>query len=200
MRLRNPKNKKEVLDNCSFYYNEDNTFNSNPLYLEIGMGKGNFIMGMAKNFPNINFIGLERYEAAASIAIKKIEKEDITNLKVMVMDVVNSVELLKGKVDKIFLNFSDPWPKDRHAKRRLTHINQLKVYDELFKDNKIIEMKTDNDDLFVYSLESFKEYGYEIEEISYDLHNEDKFNVKTEYEEKFSNEGIRIKYVRVIKE
>ncbi len=200
MRMRNPKNKDEVLNNCNFYYNESNMFSDDKeLHLEIGMGKGNFVMGMADTYNNINFIGMEKYSAVASIAIKKMSDDNITNLKVMVMDVVNSVDLLEGKIDKIYLNFSDPWPKDRHAKRRLTHENQLKVYDKLFKGKKIIEMKTDNDSLFEYSLESLKCYGYDIVDCSYDLHSTDKFNIMTEYEEKFSNQGVKIKYLLAIK-
>ncbi len=200
--MRNPKDKDEVLDNCDFYYdgitNYDN--NNTKLYLEIGMGKGNFIQGMAKNFKNVNFIGMEKYSAVASLAIKKLAEDKLDNVKVMVMDVINSVELLENKIDKIYLNFSDPWPKDRHAKRRLSHENQLKVYDKLFKGKKVIEMKTDNDDLFEFSVNSFKEYGYVVKEISYDLHSLDKFNIMTEYEEKFSSMGVKIKYVLVEKE
>ncbi len=201
MRMRNPKDKDEVLENCDFYYDENNCFNNDkPLYLEIGMGKGQFVTGMAKEYPDINFIGMEKYSSVASIAIKKMQEENLSNLKVMVMDVVNSVDLLEGKVDKIFLNFSDPWPKDRHAKRRLTHENQLKVYDKLFKGKKIIEMKTDNDALFEYSLESLECFGYEIIECSHDLHSTDKFNIMTEYEEKFSSKGVKIKYLLAYKD
>ena len=105
------------------------------------------------------------------------------------------------KIDTIFLNFSDPWPKKRHAKRRLTHEYYLGIYDELFsnKNCKKIIMKTDNDDLFEFSLESFKKYGYDIKEISYDLHSENIFNIMTEYEKKFSKKGIAIKYVKAVK-
>ncbi len=198
--MRNPKDKALVLDSCNFYYNLENKFeNNNEIHLEIGMGKGDFIIGMAKEYPNINFIGMEKYEAVASIAIKKIARENLSNVKVMVMDVVNSEELLKGKISKMYLNFSDPWPKDRHAKRRLTHENQLKVYDKLFASNCIIEMKTDNDDLFEYSLWALENYGYKLPSVSYDLHSEDKFNVMTEYETKFSSEGVKIKYLLATK-
>ncbi len=200
MRMRNPKDTREVIDKCDFYFTKENKFeNNNEVHLEIGMGKGNFIIGMAKAFPNINFIGMEKYEAVASIAIKKIREENLSNIKVMVMDVVKSEEILKGLISKIYLNFSDPWPKDRHAKRRLTHENQLKVYDKLFAGICNIEMKTDNDDLFEYSLISLKKYGYILNKVIYDLHNEDRFNVKTEYEEKFSKEGIKIKFLKAEK-
>ncbi len=200
MRMRNPKDKEFVLSNCDFYYDENNEYkNGKNLHIEIGMGKGNFVIGMAKANPDINYIGIEKYSAVASLAIKKIEQEKLGNVKVIVMDIVDTISLLEKKVDKIYLNFSDPWPKDRHAKRRLTHENQLKVYDKLFKAAKEIEMKTDNDDLFAYSLESLKNYGYEIVELYYDLHKENKFNVMTEYEEKFSNKGVKIKYLLAYK-
>lgn len=198
--MRNPKDKEEVINNCLFIYTEENNFeNQLPIHLEIGMGKGDFIIGMAKAYPNINFIGIEKYSSVACTAIKKITEQNLENVKILIIDVVDSTELLKNKIDKIYLNFSDPWPKDRHAKRRLTHENQLKVYDSLFKGNPEIEMKTDNIDLFNYSVQSFKDYGYQIINISNDLHNLDKFNIKTEYENKFSAKGYKINFVHIKK-
>ena len=195
MRMRNPKDKDEVISSCDFFYDGFN--NDNPIHLEIGMGKGKFILEMALKYPNINFIGVEKYSSVASVAIKKIREIKPDNLRILIMDAKNLEEILKEKVDTIYLNFSDPWPKDRHAKRRLTARNFLESYDKLFKGNPHIVMKTDNDNLFQYSLESFKEYGYKINKISYDLHSETLDNVETEYEEKFSKEGIKIKYVDV---
>ena len=203
MRMRSPKYKDEVINNCTFLINneEDLNFpNNNPLHIEIGMGKGNFILNMALNNPDINFIGIEKYSSVASIAIKKIQAYDLPNLKVIISDVMNLEELLKKKVDTIYLNFSDPWPKKKHAKRRLTSPAFLELYTKLFKGNNIIIQKTDNDDLFKYSLESLKEYGYEIKEISYDLHSTSIPNIMTEYEEKFSKVGIKIKYLKAVKE
>ena len=197
MRMRNPKDKDEVISSCDFFYDGFN--NDNPIHLEIGMGKGKFILEMALKYPNINFIGVEKYSSVASVAIKKIREIKPDNLRILIMDAKNLEEILKGKVDTIYLNFSDPWPKDRHAKRRLTARNFLESYDKLFKGSPHIVMKTDNDYLFQYSLESFKEYGYKINKISYDLHSETLDNVETEYEEKFSKEGIKIKYVDVSK-
>ena len=197
MRMRNPKDKDEVISSCDFFYDGFN--NDNPIHLEIGMGKGKFILEMALKYPNINFIGVEKYSSVASVAIKKIREIKPDNLRILIMDAKNLEEILKGKVDIIYLNFSDPWPKDRHAKRRLTARNFLESYDKLFKGSPHIVMKTDNDNLFQYSLESFKEYGYKINKISYDLHSETLDNVETEYEEKFSKEGIKIKYVDVSK-
>ena len=203
MRMRSPKYKDEVINNCTFLINreEDLNFpNNNPLHIEIGMGKGNFILNMALNNPDINFIGIEKYSSVASIAIKKIQEYDLPNLKIIISDIMNLEELLKNKVDVIYLNFSDPWPKKKHAKRRLTSPLFLELYSKLFKKDNIIIQKTDNDDLFKYSLDSLKEYGYIIKEISYDLHNTSIPNVMTEYEEKFSKVGIKIKYLKAVKE
>ncbi len=197
MRMRNPKDKDEVINSCDFFYDGFN--NDNPIHLEIGMGKGKFILEMALKYPDINFIGVEKYSSVASVAIKRIREIIPDNLRIMIMDAKNLSEVLEGKVDTIYLNFSDPWPKDRHAKRRLTARNFLESYDKLFRGNPHIVMKTDNDNLFQYSLESFKEYGYKINKISYDLHSETLDNVETEYEEKFSKNGIKIKYVDVSK-
>ncbi len=199
MRMRNPKDKDELLNNCDYYY-KDNIFNNdNPICLEIGMGKGQFILNMALNNPDKNFIGVEKYSSVASVAIKKINEYKPSNLKILVGDIANFVDELKGKIDVIYLNFSDPWPKDRHAKRRLTSKEHLKLYDIFFKNDKHIIQKTDNDDLFQFSLDEYREYGYKVNKISYDLHNESIENIKTEYEEKFSNMGIKIKYVDVTK-
>lgn len=203
MRMRSPKYKDEVINNCTFLINREDDLNfpnNNPLHIEIGMGKGNFILNMALNNPDINFIGIEKYSSVASIAIKKIQEYDLPNLKIIISDIMNLEELLKNKVDVIYLNFSDPWPKKRHAKRRLTSPLFLELYSKLFKKDNIIIQKTDNDDLFKYSLDSLKEYGYIIKEISYDLHNTSIPNVMTEYEEKFSKVGIKIKYLKAVKE
>ena len=201
MRMRNPKYKDEVINNCQFLLKDEINFedNSKPLHIEIGMGKGNFILNKAINNPDINFIGIEKYSSVASVAIKKMMDYNLPNLRIIISDISKLEELLKNKVDVIYLNFSDPWPKDRHAKRRLTHYNFLKLYDNFFKDKCIIIQKTDNDDLFEFSLNSLKDYGYKIDAISYDLHSENIPNIMTEYEEKFSNKGIKIKYLKAIK-
>ena len=198
--MRNPKDKDEVINNCDFLIKDCLNFSNNqPLHIEIGMGKGNFILNMALNNPDINFIGIEKYSSVASIAIKKIAPYNLPNLKIIINDIANLEELLKNKVDVIYLNFSDPWPKLRHEKRRLTSKNFLDLYAKLFKNKQVIIQKTDNDDLFNYSLNSFKNNGYTIEKVSYDLHKENILNVMTEYEEKFSNKGIKIKYLKAIK-
>jgi len=200
MRMRNPKYKDEVINNCDFLITDEIEFEKDlPLHIEIGMGKGNFILNKALENPNINFIGIEKYSSVASVAIKKMMEYNLPNLKVIISDIMNLEELLQNKVDVIYLNFSDPWPKARHEKRRLTSVNFLKLYDKFFKDKCVIIQKTDNDDLFSFSVEEIKNYGYEIKEISYDLHSTNIPNIKTEYEEKFSNKGIKIKYLKAIK-
>ena len=200
MRMRNPKYKDEVINNCKFLIKDEINFeNDANIHIEIGMGKGNFILNMALNNPDINFIGIEKYSSVASVAIKKMMEYNLPNLKVIISDIVNLDTLLEKKVDVIYLNFSDPWPKARHEKRRLTSPNFLKLYDKFFKDKCVIIQKTDNDDLFNYSLESIKNYGYNIDEVSYDLHSTNISNVKTEYEEKFSSQGVKIKYLKASK-
>lgn len=200
MRMRNPKDKDLLIETCDYFYSEENSFtNNNPIHLEIGMGKGKFILEMALNNPDINFIGVEKFSSVASVAIKRINEYKPSNLKILIGDIANLTELLNKKIDVIYLNFSDPWPKDRHAKRRLTSINYLKYYDDLFKGSPHIIQKTDNDKLFEYSLEQYKEYGYKVNRISYDLHSEDIPNVETEYEERFSSMGVKIKYVDISK-
>lgn len=198
--MRNPKDKDEILESCDFYLDENLFNNDNPINMEIGMGKGDFILNMALTFPNINFIGVEKYSSVASVAIKKIKEYELKNLKVLITDAINLPEYLNNKINTIYLNFSDPWPKARHAKRRLTSENYLKNYDRLFKGKMTIIQKTDNDDLFSFSEESFINYGYNIVEKSLDLHNTDIFNIETEYEKKFSLKGYKIKYIKVEKD
>ena len=201
MRLRNVKGAKEKI--LSSRYNIDNPFdninnwnkvfnNSNPIYIEIGMGKGKFIIENAINNPDINYIGIEKFDSVIVRAIEKVEELDIPNLKFIRMDATRIDEVFNKEIDKIYLNFSDPWPKDRHAKRRLTSPIFLEKYDKVFRNDNIIEMKTDNIDLFNYSVDSLKEYGYNIEYITNDLHKENVDNIMTEYEERFSKLNIKI--------
>ena len=209
MRQRNVKHKKEIINNSKYIVLNPLDYkgkwsvlfqNDNPLYIEIGMGKGDFILENAKRYPNINFIGIEKYDCIMALAIKKIEKEEIANLKLIRMDALNINDVFEKEVDKIYLNFSDPWPKPRHEKRRLSSDVFLKKYDFVFKNEALIEMKTDNQSLFEYSLISFSNYGYVIKEISLDLHNSNiENNIMTEYERKFSALNNRIYYVKVVK-
>lgn len=193
MRLRKVKNAEEIIENSKYIVKEpkehigkwENLFNNeNNIYIEIGMGKGNFIIENALTFPNINFIGIERFDSVIVRAIEKLNEIEIDNLKLIKMDAMEIEEIFDKEIDLIYLNFSDPWPKERHHKRRLTSHIFLKKYDKIFKANKKIIMKTDNRDLFDYSVESLKEYGYEITYLTYNLHDEDRFNIETEYEAK----------------
>ena len=208
MRQRNVKNKKDIINNSKYIVSNPNSFigkwkevfnNSNPIYIEIGMGKGDFILENAKRYPNINFIGIEKFDSIMALAIKKIENEELDNLRLIRMDALDILNVFKKEIDKIYLNFSDPWPKPRHAKRRLTSPVFLSKYNEIFKNNPIIEMKTDNQSLFEYSLISFNENGYIIKEISLNLHESDiTNNIMTEYEKKFSSNNKPIYYVQVV--
>lgn len=170
-----------------------------PLQIEIGMGKGQFIRNMALKNPSINFIGIERYESVLMKAIQRkrnLESEGaIDNLRFLCADARKLADIFEtGEVDKIFLNFSDPWPKDRHANRRLTSPDFLQVYDRILKPEGVIEFKTDNVGLFEYSLEVVKESKWKLDFCSFDFHSEEKSegNIMTEYEEKFSSQGNKI--------
>lgn len=200
MRMRNPKNMDEILNSCNYFLTEDLFNNNNDICLEIGMGKGNFLLGMCLNHPDINYIGVEKYSSVICSAIKKINEYELDNLKILNIDIMDIPQYLYGKIKTIYLNFSDPWPKKRNTKRRLTSENFLKLYDNLFKNEKHIILKTDNDDFYEFSKESLLSYGYKIINETYDLHNSDiTDSPKTEYEEKFSSQGVKIKYIEVIK-
>ena len=179
--------------------------NDHPLQLEIGMGKGRFIMGMAKLHPDINYIGVEVYESVLYRALQKLERieEGFENLRFLCVNAADLSEYLAdGSVDKIYLNFSDPWPKERHAHRRLVSANFLKLFSRLLKDEGIIEFKTDNVGLFEYGLTQIEEAGYELLYENRDLHADEaemKENVMTEYEEKFSAKGNKICKFRIKK-
>ncbi|MBD8016512.1 tRNA (guanosine(46)-N7)-methyltransferase TrmB [Microbacterium sp. APC 3898] len=167
--------------------------NENPLHIEAGTGKGRFIIGMAIANPQINYIGIELFDSVIVTALETIleNEEEIPNLrllKVNAKDIADYFE--KGEVDRLYLNFSDPWPKKRHAKRRLTHESFLKLYEAVLPEQGEIHFKTDNRKLFEYSLTSISEYGMLLKEVSLDLHdNEPEWNIMTEYEEKFSKKG-----------
>lgn len=192
MRLRNIKNADEIVNNSKYVINEidDNIFkNNNPIYLEIGMGKGDFIINNAILNPNINYIGIEKYKSVLVKAIQKLEDKELDNLKIICMDAKN-IDILNKKIDLLYLNFSDPWPKKRHALRRLTSPIYLEKYENIFKNKKHIIMKTDNRNLFEYSIISFTNYGYKIEDICLDIYKENiENNIPTEYEKKFRDKG-----------
>jgi len=174
--------------------------NDFPIHLEIGMGKGMFLTSKAKQNPNINFIGIEKYDSVMVRAVQKLEKENLNNIKFIRMDARSIEEIFDHEIDTIYLNFSDPWPKDKHEKRRLTSENFLKKYDSIFTSDCKILQKTDNRKFFEYSLKSFLSYGYQLEEISLSLH-EDQIssNIMTEYEQKWVEKNVPIYYVRMKK-
>ena len=208
MRLRNVKGASKRIEQSPYIINNYKDYkgnfsslflNNNPINIEIGMGKGLFIINMAKNNPDINYIGIEKFDSVMVRAIEKLESENIPNLKLIKMDAEKIDEIFNQEIDKVYLNFSDPWPKDRHEKRRLTSKIFLNKYDKIFKSLKNIVFKTDSRKLFEYSLKSFTDYGYQIKTISLDLHNDEIPNVETEYEIKFSSKGYPIYMVDVIK-
>ena len=208
MRLRNVKNKEEILNNSSYLVKEPKKYrgnwsslfkNNNPIFIEIGMGKGKFIIENAIKYPDINFIGIEKYDSVVCKCLVKIP-DNLSNLLIVRMDALEIEQVFSKEVDRIYLNFSDPWPKVRHSLRRLSSKVFLAKYDNVFKNNMEICMRTDNKDLFVYSLLSFSEYGYTLKKLSLDLHSEELDNlITTEYEDKFSDKGMPIYAVVVYK-
>lgn len=197
MRIRNVKNKEEILDNCSFLLNNPKEYkgkfkelfnNDNPIYLEIGMGKGQFIYQNAKKYKDINFIGIERFDSIMAKAILKMEKLD--NLILIKYDANLINDLFDHEIDKIYLNFSDPWPKNRHENRRLTSKLFLEKYKNIFKDKERIEVRTDNRDFFLYSVESLGDMGYLLNDVSFNYQSPDL--IMTEYESKFRGKGANI--------
>ena len=173
--------------------------NNHPIHLEIGMGKGQFLLKMAASHPEINFIGVEKYDSILVRAVEKIEESKLPNVKVMKIDALQLQDVFDHEIDVIYLNFSDPWPKTRHAKRRLTSSVFLPIYDELFKNEATIVQKTDNIGLFASSVVSLSSYGYTITECSLDLANTDIPNCTTEYEDKFMAKEEKINYLKAIK-
>ena len=202
MRLRNVPGARDVMAANEYVFTEPEGMagtwsqvfgNSNPVHIEIGMGKGRFITTLAGMNPDINYVGIEKY---SSVLLRAVEKQDelcLPNLRFIRMDAENITSVFgKEEVDRIYLNFSDPWPKDRHAKRRLTSRQFFARYDEILKSNGRVEFKTDNRPLFDFSVEEVNEAGWKLSVCTYDLHNDEKLvegNVMTEYEERFSSQG-----------
>ena len=208
MRLRNVKGAASIIEKSCYIVKNPKEYkgcfsklflNDNPIHLEIGSGKGDFIINMAKKYPDINFIGLEMFDSIMVRIVQKLEDEDIPNLRLIKMDGTYINDVFAKDIDTLYLNFSDPWPKARHEHRRLTSSRFLERYDSIFKDKKTIIQKTDNRKLFEYSLKSFTDYGYKIEQLSLDLHKDDYDNVLTEYETKFSALGYPIYMAKVVK-
>ncbi len=211
MRLRNVKGSRERIEACPFTFNEDDgqtlysnkgkwneIFNNdNPIHIEIGMGKGQFITELALRNPDINYIGIEKFSSVLIRAIEKREQKEsegvnLKNLLFIRMDAEHLPDVFDAnEIGFIYLNFSDPWPKDRHAKRRLTSPQFLERYQKVMDENAKIQFKTDNMDLFNYSLESLNESRWAVNELTFDLHQSSYLegNIMTEYEAKFVEEG-----------
>ena len=203
MRLRNIPGADEVVSNSEYCIQNPSEYkgnwksvfkNENPLHIEIGMGKGRFIMELASLNPDINYIGIERYTSVLLRAVQKIEENPLPNVRFLCEDASILPEVFeKNEVNRIYLNFSDPWPKDRHARRRLTSRQFLERYDQFLSKDGRIEFKTDNQDLFSFSLEEINESTlWHLDASTRDLHNDkvlNEGNVMTEYEEKFSSKG-----------
>lgn len=213
MRLRKKPWARPELEACNFFIVNPSEYkgkwrdsfnNDNPIYLELGCGKGTFVAVHGSENPNINYVAIDIKDEVLVLAKRNIEKAynekelQVNNLKLMAQEIflINDVFSKEDIVDRIYINFCNPWPKERHKKRRLTYPTQLEKYKEfLSKDGKIY-FKTDDDELFDESLEYFKEAGFEIEYITYDLHNSDFVgNVRTEHENMFSEQGINIKFL-----
>lgn len=197
MRIRNVKNKEEILNNCSFLIENPKEYkgkfkelfaNDNPIYLEIGMGKGQFVYENAKKYKDINFIGIERFDSIMAKAILKME--EVPNLRLIKYDASLIEEVFNHEIDKLYLNFSDPWPKNRHENRRLTSRVFLEKYQNIFKDKQQIEVRTDNRDFFLYSVESLGDMEYTLNDVSFNYQSKDL--IMTEYESKFRKKGAKI--------
>ena len=171
--------------------------NKNPIHLELGMGRGDFIINMAKTYPNINFIGLELYASQMVMGVDKLVNQKLPNLKLINADAKDMIEFFGKEIDTIYLTFSEPWPKKIDEKKRFTHVNYLKLYDRIFKKDKHIILKTDNKGLFAYSLESLSQYWYSFDRVSLDLHHEENpiKNIMTDWEKKCVQDGKPIFYV-----
>lgn len=201
MRLRNVKGSREKIAANDFVIHnpEDKKGkwkevfgNDRPIHIEVGMGKGRFLMELAQLNPDINYIGIEKYSSVLIRAIEKREEVELSNLYFIRMDAEDINEVFdEEEINRIYLNFSDPWPKDRHAKRRLTSHQFLQKYDQFLKKDGVVIFKTDNKELFQFSLEEVPVAGWKLENSTFDLHNSvyNEGNVMTEYEEKFSSMG-----------
>ncbi len=209
MRLRNIRGSREAIAESDYVIHEPQELkgkwhevfgNDNPIHVEIGMGKGKFIVEMAKLYPDINYIGIEKFSSVLVRGIQKLQQEPLPNLYFIRMEAEEITEVFAaGEIAKIYLNFSDPWPKDRHAKRRLPSREFLRRYDEILDKRGNLEFKTDNHDLFQFALGELEPAGWHTDKVTEDLHHDESMmqgNVMTEYEERFSSMGNPIyKYI-----
>ena len=200
------KNASSILNSSKYYVSNPTKYkgkwndffgNHDLIYLELGTGRGEFIINMAKKYPNINFIGLELNESQIATAAKKLERENIKNLKLIKDDARNIINIFGKEINTIYLTFSEPWPKKRDEKNRFTHESYLKLYDRIFKKDKHIILKTDNKGLFAYSLETLSNYWYVFNTVSLDLHNDERNipNLMTDFEKQYFKEKRPIYYL-----
>ena len=200
------KNADKIVKNCPYVVNNPKNYkgkwqtlfkNKNPIYLELGMGRGDFIIDMAKTYPNINFIGLEAIDSQMVRAVENLTNKNLPNLKLINCNAEEVDDIFQKEIDTIYLTFCDPWPKKIDEKKRFTHINFLKKYDKIFKKQKHIILKTDNKGFFAYSLESLSNYWYTFKRVSLDLHHDENPipNIMTNYEKQYFKEGRPIYYV-----
>ncbi|MBQ6841142.1 MAG: tRNA (guanosine(46)-N7)-methyltransferase TrmB [Bacilli bacterium] len=200
------KDADRIVRSCSYVVNEPTKYknkwndlfgNKNPICLELGMGRGDFIINMARTYPNINFIGLELYASQMVMAVDRLVNQKLPNLKLINADAKDIINFFGKEIDTIYLTFSEPWPKKIDEKKRFTHVGYLKLYDRIFKKDKHIILKTDNKGLFAYSLESLSQYWYSFDRVSLDLHNDENpiKNIMTDWEQKCHKDGKPICYV-----
>jgi len=206
MRYNVVKNANEIIDNSSYLIKNPEKYknkwkdlfgNNNPICLELGMGRGSFIIGMALAHPNINYIGLELDKNQTATAITNIKDKKINNLKMICADATNIIDFFGKEIDTIYLTFSEPWPKKQDEKKRFTSFNYLKLYDRIFKKHKHIILKTDNKILFASSMETLSQYWYSFDKVSMDLHNDERNieNIMTDFERQYFKEKRQIYYV-----
>lgn len=174
--------------------------NNNPICLELGSGRGKFLVGMAEKYPNINFIGLELFPSQLTNAVRLLENKNLKNIVFINEDAINIDKIFGKEIDTIYLTFSEPWPKKKDIKKRFTHPIFLSLYDKIFKKNKHIILKTDNKILFAYSLESLSQYWYEFKKVSLDLHNDERNieNILTDFEKNYLKENRKVFYLDAI--
>ena len=203
MRMRKKKNGARRLEECAeLFIIDDKPYGEKGLMLEIGCGKGGFILETAKRYPQTNFVAVEKISDVILLAAEKVKKDKLTNVRFLIADAEKLSEYFEeGSVDRIYLNFSDPWPRPKHAKRRLTAPKYLDIYKKLLSPDGAIFFKTDNRILFDYSIETFSECGFRLENLTYDLHNSkyEADNIHTEYEDNFSAKGFKINRVEAYK-
>lgn len=209
MRYNIVKNARNILESSSYFIKNPEKYkgkwnevfkNNNPICLELGMGRGSFIIGMALAHPNINYIGLELDESQTATAINNIAGKKLNNLKMICADAKNIIDYFGKEINTIYLTFSEPWPKKQDEKKRFTHESYLKLYDRIFKRDKHIILKTDNKILFSSAMESLSQYWYSFNKVSLDLHNDERKieNIMTDFEKQYFKEKRPIYYVDAV--